>query len=340
VSIKAFAPAGALDRPVTWPPTRRTIDRCGESWSLAAHAAHREIVAGAGSLRSRQEQRFTPYTHHVVPYLALPAAPAPSEPVGHRVDGDASLWRWQGWSRELPIGRGSTSPTSPRNSCAAILPIGQPGVTPRRHRRLVTREGSAGNLAFPSSFDPHRHARGAPALWHVGAASGIVILDRAPEGLPGALPFDSRIIPTTERSGPDGRHLVIDTRERRHRIWLREPAPGVPLMVLLPIAAPAARRTASDAALGLLAGHGAVAAQGGHCPTAFQRQRLVMLLRILDAAQAGLSSREIGTSILYPWLSGIDAQSWKASSERRRVQRLVAEARCLMASGYRQLLLA
>lgn len=194
-------------------------------------------------------------------------------------------------------------------------------------------------MAFRSSFDPDRHALDAPALWHVEAASSIVILDRAPADLPGALAFHAGIAPAADRSRPDGRHLVIDTAGRRHRLWLREPAAGVPLAILLPLAAPPARRAAADAAHSLLAELPGLASST-HRPSAFQCHRFTMLLRVLDAAQAGLTNREIGTSILYPWLAGIDAQAWKASSERRRVQRLTAEARHLMTSGYRQLLLA
>jgi hypothetical protein len=59
---------------------------------------------------------------------------------------------------------------------------------------------------------------------------------------------------------------------------------------------------------------------------------------VLDAWLAGAGNREIGLRLVYPWLAGTGALAWKSMSERRRVQRLVAEARALAASGYRDLL--
>jgi hypothetical protein len=63
-----------------------------------------------------------------------------------------------------------------------------------------------------------------------------------------------------------------------------------------------------------------------------------MLLAVFDADAAGASNREVGTDLLYPRLRGIDAQAWKASSERRHIQRLIAEAAELVSGGYRRLL--
>jgi len=80
----------------------------------------------------------------------------------------------------------------------------------------------------------------------------------------------------------------------------------------------------------------------GLCPTPFQRQRLSMLLDILDAAGtrdgAALTTYEIARRHVYARLQVGRGSEWKSSSQRRRTQRLIDEARALMEGGYRRLL--
>ncbi len=76
----------------------------------------------------------------------------------------------------------------------------------------------------------------APALWHIAAAATVVALGRAPIRYPGARSADPGSLIVAERLGPDGRHLIIDARGERHRLWLPEEAMGMPLVVLLPTA--------------------------------------------------------------------------------------------------------
>ncbi|MEJ6011132.1 DUF2285 domain-containing protein [Novosphingobium aquae] len=77
-------------------------------------------------------------------------------------------------------------------------------------------------------------------------------------------------------------------------------------------------------------------------PTPFQRSRLNLMLRILDylADSAGNPNpiREISQLIVYPRTKLASAAEWKTSSERRRTQRLVNEAKSLMNGGYHALL--
>lgn len=77
-------------------------------------------------------------------------------------------------------------------------------------------------------------------------------------------------------------------------------------------------------------------------PTTFQRNRLNLMLRILDylAGNAGNPNpiREISQLIVYPRTRFASAAEWKTSSERRRTQRLVHEAKSLVNGGYIALL--
>ncbi|WP_162184743.1 DNA -binding domain-containing protein [Sphingomonas hengshuiensis] len=158
---------------------------------------------------------------------------------------------------------------------------------------------------------------------------------------PGRFPGAARrpdIVPAADHDAADGRHLVFDIAGVRHRWRVLAASPGAPLVILLPPLGDPLRAAACDAARRMLAGLSMAEPASVLRPSALQRQRLTLLLRILDASLAGASNREIGLRLVYPWLAGTDALAWKATSERRRVQRLVAEARDLAASGYRDLL--
>ncbi|ODU34717.1 MAG: hypothetical protein ABS88_01790 [Sphingopyxis sp. SCN 67-31] len=80
----------------------------------------------------------------------------------------------------------------------------------------------------------------------------------------------------------------------------------------------------------------------GFLPTAYQARRLGTMLAILDLLHgpggAGVTSHDVARLIIYPRLSVGRGAEWKSSSERRRTQRLIEEARGLMQGGYRALL--
>lgn len=199
--------------------------------------------------------------------------------------------------------------------------------------------GEAGRWGLARLFDPDRPVRIAPAIWRADCASQIASLASAPAGFSGAARLPDSA-PTVEYDDGEARHLVFDIVGVRHRLLVLAASPSVPLTILLPPLADALRAAACDAARRMLAGLSTAEPVSVLRPSALQRQRLTLLLRVLDASLAGAGNREIGLSIVYPWLAGTDALAWKSTSERRRVQRLVAEARDLAASGYRDLLKA
>ena len=186
-------------------------------------------------------------------------------------------------------------------------------------------------------FDPRRAVRSAPAIWRPDCASQIVSLAPAPPGLPGAASLPEGAAAAECLAG-DARDIVLETGGVRHRLHVLGAASDAPLAILLPPLGDPLRVAACDAARRMLAGLSVAEAASAMRPSALQRQRLALLLRVLDASLAGASNREIGMGIVYPWLAATDAVAWKAMSERRRVQRLVAEARDLAASSYRSLL--
>lgn len=74
-------------------------------------------------------------------------------------------------------------------------------------------------------------------------------------------------------------------------------------------------------------------------PTTYQSRRLIQLLAIHDAQAAGASPRDLAFGLVFRGHPPLAGALWKGSSERRHVLRLIAEARRLVASGYRQILL-
>lgn len=186
-------------------------------------------------------------------------------------------------------------------------------------------------------FDPDRPVRSAPAIWRADCASQIVSLAPAPPDLPGGAALPD-VAPSAEFDAGDARHLVLDIVGVRHRLHVRTAALRAPLAILLPPLGDPLRAVACETARRMFARLSTAEPASAMRPSALQHQRLALLLRVLDGSLAGAGNREIGLRIVYPWLAGTDAVAWKSSGERRRVQRLVAEARDLAASGYRDLL--
>jgi hypothetical protein len=143
-----------------------------------------------------------------------------------------------------------------------------------------------------------------------------------------------------DHDAPDGRHMVIAGPDGPHRLWLREIKPETPLAIIIPADRNLAQRIA--AALRLerrLRGTASGQAPPGYQPSAFQRNRLFLLLNLLDAEKAGASRRTMASTLLYRNSAPMGRAEWKGSSQRRRTHRMIEEAKQLMAGGYRQLLL-
>ncbi|QDX27006.1 DUF2285 domain-containing protein [Sphingomonas suaedae] len=188
-------------------------------------------------------------------------------------------------------------------------------------------------------FDPARSVRSTPAIWRADCTSQIVSLAQVPGDFPGAAPLPDAA-PLAEFHDGYTRQLVLDMADVRHRLHVCAAEERAPLAILLPPLCDPLGAASCEAVRRMFAGLSLAEPAQAMRPSALQRQRLALLLCVLDASLAGASNREIGIRIVYPWLAGTDALSWKATSERRRVQRLVAEARDIAASGYRALLKA
>lgn len=183
----------------------------------------------------------------------------------------------------------------------------------------------------------------APAIWRTDLASSIVVLERqlqADQGVTIPILADRNILVDFSSGGE--RHLVLEDGSRRHRLLVRQAVGRTPTY----------RISADDhvnARLGaVIALHGSPQNSSGTrilhqlTPSAYQRHRFGMLLRILDyladSGAAGPTVREIASEVVYNRANPSRATEWKTSSERRHTQRLVREARVMMQGGYVKLL--
>lgn len=140
-----------------------------------------------------------------------------------------------------------------------------------------------------------------------------------------------------------GHHMVLSDGQMLHRLCLLTGQHERPLAFVIPCDQLASVRLSASAVLnGGPVDRGSGEPAGLSMPTEFQRQRLELLCDILDLAVipdgVRLTSHELACQRIYPGMTIGRGAEWKSSSQRRRTQRLIGEARAMMNSGYRALL--
>lgn len=193
---------------------------------------------------------------------------------------------------------------------------------------------------------PDKSAQAAPALWRPDIAATVVLLAAAEQPGPGTSDtsrLDTWPLILADRRLSDGRHLVLGDRDALHRVYIRHHAADAPLdYIIIRDAAVDLRHAAAQRLDRRLAGAPPARLPSGFQPTAFRRQRLSMLLDILDSLLdpngAPATTHDIACRHVYRAMAIPRGSAWKASSERRRTQRLIDESRALMEGDYRRLL--
>lgn len=144
-----------------------------------------------------------------------------------------------------------------------------------------------------------------------------------------------------DRTLADGRHVVLDDANVRHRLWLCTAQTDRPTAFIVPADHNAPMRLdATQRFEHRLRELTTRPARPAFRPTRFQRRRLTQLLRLAEAARMGASIRDMAMHIVFPHMAALPGAAWKASSERRHTQRLLGEAVALTRGGYRTLLQA
>ncbi|MGZ9032783.1 MAG: DUF2285 domain-containing protein [Burkholderiaceae bacterium] len=164
---------------------------------------------------------------------------------------------------------------------------------------------------------------------------------QAPKGSRAAHPIDlDALLPVAASiDTDDGRHLLIDDPDGRHRLWLVGGVPSLGNAFLLPFDGDFGARLHSLQRLQRrLAGKRAGLPLRSLQLSPPQRARLALQLRALDGEQDGASRREIAAVLLDSSAQTIPAIEWKNAALRKKVNRVVASAIALMNGGYLTLL--
>lgn len=153
-----------------------------------------------------------------------------------------------------------------------------------------------------------------------------------------AIPLLPSTEPLVEAATEAERHLVVAHGTARLRLCVRHaPLLHVPA-ISIPCDPACALRLAAAARLQRVTRGGRVAVELAALPTRYQRNRYTQLLEIHDALQAGASSRDLAFGFVFRGHRPLAGAVWKGSGERRHMLRLIADARRLVAVGYRKLL--
>jgi hypothetical protein len=145
--------------------------------------------------------------------------------------------------------------------------------------------------------------------------------------------------PLAEVSTSDGKHLVYARDSYRLRFCVRYRAALPVPAVSIPCDETYELRVAAVTRMHLITRASSSTSQGANVITHNQRLRLSRFLAIHDALVAGASSRDLAYGLIFPNHHRLVGATWKASSERRQVLRLIAQARSLVSRGYRDILL-
>jgi hypothetical protein len=153
-----------------------------------------------------------------------------------------------------------------------------------------------------------------------------------------SIPLPPGFEPLADHSDRNEHHLVVAKDTARLRLCLRATPPRCPDCLVILRDRCAVVRLAAAARFervtrGLRPGPDRAAS-----PSAYRRSRLVQLLSIYDALDAGADQRDIAFGLVFPRHRPLIGANWKGSSERRHTLRLIADARRLVTGGYRKLL--
>lgn len=168
-----------------------------------------------------------------------------------------------------------------------------------------------------------------------------VIIAAAPDGFAGTVKLDpSELSPVlTSALVADGLHAIIGDADGDHRLWFLPGTEPVGAAVLLPVDGNFVLQLHSLQRLHRwLIGQRSGPLSRAQQLSAFQRYRLVLMLRALDGLGSGASRREVASVLFSRNVRTLPAVEWRNTSERRHLARVVSTAREFVNGGYLRLL--
>jgi hypothetical protein len=211
----------------------------------------------------------------------------------------------------------------------------------RRGPAALRRSRGAGGWSF--ACDPEEPAAANPALWQPGTCAHVVIAEPAADGVAAARLADlvDAAAVASEIIAYGAWHLVLRSGGRHCRVAVRSCFANELIAYHAPADRHAELRLTSSLALHHLVAGGEPLQPARHGqPGPTERWRLSQWLRLLDAADAGASARDIAATLILDDVRHFSASEWDTSSERRRIGRWQAAAAEMRDGGYRRLLAA
>ncbi|MBN8483837.1 MAG: DUF2285 domain-containing protein [Sphingomonadales bacterium] len=153
-----------------------------------------------------------------------------------------------------------------------------------------------------------------------------------------AIPLPPGFEPLADQSCGNEHHLVAAKDAARLRLCLRAAPPHCPDCLIILRDQCAAVRLAAAARFDRVTRGLRLGLNHSASPSAYRRSRLVQLLAVHDALDAGAGPRDVAFGIVFPRHRPLFGVTWKGSGERRHTLRLIADARRLVTSSYRKLL--
>jgi hypothetical protein len=153
-----------------------------------------------------------------------------------------------------------------------------------------------------------------------------------------SIPLPPGFEPLADHSDQTVHHLVLAKDTARLRLCLRAAPPRCPdCLVILRDQYTAVRLAAATRFERVTRGL-RLSPDRAALPSGYRRSRLVQLLSIQDALDAGADTHDLAFGLVFPRHRPLIGATWKGSSERRHTIRLIADARRLVTGGYRKLL--
>lgn len=197
---------------------------------------------------------------------------------------------------------------------------------------------SAGGYDFV--LDPRRPAPADRPIWRAEAHPFVVLIGSSPHGFSPEVRIDPDSLRDVSLrfADADGLHMIIGVGRNMLRLRF-EPELREPGAILLPPEPCAKVRTqVSIWFLRWLRGRSRFPSPEAARLTDFRRQRLQVLLHLLDGLSAGASPRDLAERLIDPSLASLSAAGWADCSERKKIGRWTKEANWLVRGGYRELL--
>jgi hypothetical protein len=141
-----------------------------------------------------------------------------------------------------------------------------------------------------------------------------------------------------DRSDNHVRNLVAAKGQVRLRLCLRCAPPRRPDCLVILRVPCVVMRLAAAARFEQVTREFRPGSQRSVSPPAYRRSKLVQLLAIHDALDAGANPHDLAFGLIFPRHRPLIGATWKGSGERRHTLRLIADARRLVDGGYLRVL--